>query len=1286
MVRYETTVQQEIRDHDLDHILGFGRGVISAERLSEHLEWAADEQLWARTTLEFIRDLDTVGSNGNELVDALSNETTATVDILEGLEKCSVHGAVNALLNVGTSSQYQYITRRLEKYADYVSSGIPFSVAEYVPGEGNISRTQLIPAEPQDIRTGLWRDVVFASMIGTPELGALTIAHNRMRDAADMKDENSRAIRSAMYHLPVIRGHDSAIFPPTTKERRVQYRDGEYTTLPAESIDGCVGYALPELAKTYQQILGRVERRNPELDDSEREHKAVLELARLVEKSTEYNPAGRTGDSPYLSGLAEQLAWAQLGEQIQRQLRGMRQKIMGIDLHNIGRFIGKSGDNPYEQERRRIEEISGSVSPDHVGPARDYFLSRAQKEIERQYKRLGKEAATTILLQGSANIDTIRQMSDEEILVRFSDERLKLEQKRNKHMSLAQKALVLHFTDRPENGESPIDWINSVSFGLINQTHTMLTRGVSKETAFAYAIARHTFPEETLTHELVDACRGVTKETLARTRVLDQKLFEANVSMRAEDKILLGRLSGRYNAQDVLDLTAQGYTATQIEQYPWLCRLDTGEAIDFPASGSESQKQKWLTEHGYAYLNGGWNKHSIGKIVATRLESGIEPSLHDASLWLETFQIPEKGYDIQSLKALLRAGDASTIDPLEKVQFYDVALEKMLLSSILNAPQELRDRLLLPGKAQKIQNMFFAPENQLIYTTLLGLYKNPDLSVALLRDAALSRIDEFFEQWLINAHGKDTTHRISKEQLGHELIAALSDMDSLEFSGNDSITGMISRLGKYGENRKRYIDDATSWLTRHMTTPSSRLTKVWDDRAIALAEGIADSARGIENWQANNALRKRLQELERTGLMPPNLTAREVVTKYSAWVNELSRVYSSDAVVRAISEYKSYHTSSALLPPATIDLTTNNGTYKAEVLAKDDPRGVTIGVDTGCCMILDGASESCIRSGYEDYGAGFFALYTPEGRLAAQSYFYVNPEQPDVLVLDNIEANEGRDTNRIVNLYREALTQYLGQRFTSDSEWRVRTVHVGTGYGDAVKSTVLQLPKASPVHNKAGIYTDAHDQRILLKLSDGQIEDAREKTIQAQSSEKAKPQHLPEIVVHAVSPEQSEIIRELEKQIYPKYMRQYRDRDMLAEELHMHDVSQFSFLVAAEADATKDFLGYCIAYMEQSETEPSRTEPVLYVADLAVLPEAQGVHIGSSMFEELLERASTRDIDTIELHARETTSYAALKHSSWVHRLLYNKGYRLTDHGVIDEFDDGQDNVEKLYLVSIEQL
>ena len=79
------------------------------------------------------------------------------------------------------------------------------------------------------------------------------------------------------------------------------------------------------------------------MSDEDVEHIAVRRAARLFADSAAYNVTDRGPNSPYISSFHESVAWAQLGSEVQKQLRGMRQKIMGSDLHNIERFIGKSG-------------------------------------------------------------------------------------------------------------------------------------------------------------------------------------------------------------------------------------------------------------------------------------------------------------------------------------------------------------------------------------------------------------------------------------------------------------------------------------------------------------------------------------------------------------------------------------------------------------------------------------------------------------------------------------------------------------------------------------------------------------------------------------------------------------------------------------------------------------------------------------------------------------------------------------------------------------------------------
>ena len=148
------------------------------------------------------------------------------------------------------------------------------------------------------------------------------------------------------------------------------------------------------------------------------------------------------------------------------------------------------------------------------------------------------------------------------------------------------------------------------------------------------------------------------------------------------DEVRLGKVSTTYDSSDVIDLMEQGYSAREIIDNGWLCNLDTRKPVDFPARGNDTQKQRWCTENGYAYLNGGWIKTSVGKIILSRLESGLEESIHDASQWLETFQIPEEGYDIPALKARIQSGEQAQLHDIEKTTFYDVGLESGLLAGI----------------------------------------------------------------------------------------------------------------------------------------------------------------------------------------------------------------------------------------------------------------------------------------------------------------------------------------------------------------------------------------------------------------------------------------------------------------------------------------------------------------------------------------------------------------------------------------------------------------------------
>lgn len=272
------------------------------------------------------------------------------------------------------------------------------------------------------------------------------------------------------------------------------------------------------------------------------------------------------------------------------------------------------------------------------------------------------------------------------------------------------------------------------------------------------------------------------------------------------------------------------------------------------------------------------------------------------------------------------------------------------------------------------------------------------------------------------------------------------------------------------KQRKEYITEAQRWLKNYISTPAKTLTLAWQNREAALADGCADNPSAIFVWTKANAVRRLLEQLKVTDLSyDPN------EPNALAFLIEAVRQTSPEEALRLFQEIQPSHRADTMFRPVRIDL--GNG-YSGEIFRKDDPRGTTIGADTGCCMSVAGASEDCIIAGYTDPRCGFFALYH-EGTLVAQSFLYANPEErPGVLVCDNIEATAGRDTDNILDLYRSFFSAYIGSQQKLFS-----AVHVGEGYSDVMVNKLEAITNNNCVPTPLDIYTDAKKQRLLLRLN-----------------------------------------------------------------------------------------------------------------------------------------------------------------------------------------------------------
>lgn len=533
------------------------------------------------------------------------------------------------------------------------------------------------------------------------------------------------------------------------------------------------------------------------------------------------------------------------------------------------------------------------------------------------------------------------------------------------------------------------------------------------------------------------------------------------------------------------------FRGLRVDQLEKLSELAGFTVREFPFADTETGKfsrnlqYAWYADHAYQDMGKGWDKTTIGQIIALRLEQvSSENDLHDSSQWISAFNTPETGHDASAIATLLASGltEEAALEA-SKVTYSDVDLERDLLYAMLTAPPELRGRLNMPSKDQKIDLMFTSDAHRLVYSVLLEGLRVSNLSSDWLETIVMGRLESFYETDVeaLREESKDTRSRISLEDFRVECQQLLRMLEWRDT--NMPVTRMVSVLQEYGHNRKAYATDAAQWLLRHATAPREKLVKAWGDRPLALAEGVTDSLNDILRWQNINAFRLTVANDTKEGSLPKGVTAEELLgPDWKDWRDEIARVQSARNTIEAIAKGKRWLKTLGNRPkvlPADRQTVVNAEDlgYRFEVLAANDPRGFTIGEDTACCMTINGASSSCIKEGYQNPNAGFMALYSPNGKLLAQSFMFVNPTRPDTVVLDNIEANRGRDFSKIIGLYKDAWLKYLREH----PELGITKVNVGEGYTSVALDDLEKVKPVPPL--RKNIYSDAGRQRRLLDLS-----------------------------------------------------------------------------------------------------------------------------------------------------------------------------------------------------------
>jgi hypothetical protein len=460
--------------------------------------------------------------------------TQDSIERLEVLRSMSLGDAIVSIRDYSaTEGPYRYLANRLDFYQKFIQGKATKrqTESEYDQKKGEYVQVEkeypidASNASPETVRLGLLRDIEFAAMIGTPELGIYKVVDKRLKEKKISKT-----------HMPELKGYHSGIH------------------------EGSIGYAYPVLRKLYEKARKHVEGRmgDKKADEQVIEHRSVILASNWLEEAMNYNNPGRGPESPYVGSLDEAIAWGRLGPQVKKQLLGMRRKIQGVDLQNIERFVGKSGDDKYDPERKRLFGQIKFLKEGYDQEKKQEFTTKEngfavqkqhkwhEKEIERLNHKLEKskveieranlpdeerdlqlesvftrhqEAVASIEQDYQTSVARLQERTPDQLLADLEQRQVVVNERHEKRKSLAQKALDLHFkinhagcdyNSKPLSGM--VDWINYAPLGVIKRGHKMMRLGMSDETITEFALA-----------DIIAGARGATREDIKVIHELVEK-------------------------------------------------------------------------------------------------------------------------------------------------------------------------------------------------------------------------------------------------------------------------------------------------------------------------------------------------------------------------------------------------------------------------------------------------------------------------------------------------------------------------------------------------------------------------------------------------------------------------------------------------------------------------------------------------------------------------------------------------------------------------------------------
>lgn len=702
-------IERELLDHGINDHKDW-RKAIDLETLLDEAEekFAAEKGRNFEKILAYLEGENRISDN--KKIKQFS-ETHDSIERLEILHSMSLTDAVACIRDYADSdSSYRYLAGRLNFYQKLIAGEATRKQVEFEWDAKKKERVQveneyaidISTVTPETIRVGLLRDIEFASMKGTPELGIYQVTEKRLK-----------AKNTANKHLlPALRGFNSGI----------GVGDGRWLTkylwMNLEDSDDRlqskrVGYGYTFLRKTFEESKALIVQRHKgePLDEEVLEHRAVIQAANWLEEAMNYNSPGRSLASPYMGSIQESIAWARLGDpSVKKQIRGMRVKIQDSDLRNIGRFIGKSGINRYQGEHKRLfgqlkilregdENAKQGITMRENAFAiqkQERWLAREMEKINRWLEKSKVKIDTYDIPDSEKQeiLETVRRRYEEKTAdlnndyrgeiarlgKRSPDELLDVLQERQgvvnkryeKRKSLAQKALDLHFAfnhDGGNYGSKPlgglVDWINYASLGTIKRSHRLLKQGVSDDQITTRALA-----------DIITGARKVDPEDVLVVQTLVQKAKGQDLSaqQKLQGMSKVGNILSRFDYEVPLEELESIATKSYRGMTEALKMYDLEQVKQFMDQGIDLQSITTVKKITEKY------GHNLSPIEVTEIASHSIDGLDDA---MQTF-------DLEAVRSLLKQ-DVNlpiAIAVLNNTQRFGYDLE---IGQIANVAKNVRD-------------------------------------------------------------------------------------------------------------------------------------------------------------------------------------------------------------------------------------------------------------------------------------------------------------------------------------------------------------------------------------------------------------------------------------------------------------------------------------------------------------------------------------------------------------------------------------------------------------------